>query len=60
MGLFDEVMESINAKEGQAPPSAGTEAPARPEAAQSAPAETNTSLHRYCDDFNAKYGGRKK
>ena len=56
-GIFDEVMDGINAKE----PKAGTTPTTTPAAAPAEKDQTSTTspdkaLHSYSDAFNKKYG----
>ena len=59
-GIFDEVMEGINAKEGQTKPAVANNATAQTETKPAAPAASvDKSLHSYSDEFKDKYGEKK-
>jgi len=56
-GIFDDVMDGINAKEKQ---DGKTTPPAQPPAPGQPPAEgTDKPLNTYSDDFKKQYGDRK-
>ena len=61
-GIFDEVMDGINAKTTPASTMSGT-TPIQPVTTetQTTPAvKKDNSMHNYSDKFNEKYGDRKK
>jgi len=63
-GIFDEVMDGINAREkkdGTTPATPPATPPAQPPAQTPAPAEgTEKPLHTYSDDFKKEYGDKNK
>jgi hypothetical protein len=64
-GIFDEVIDGITAKEKQTPPAVGQPPapPATPPVAggqETPPNGEDKGMHKYADDFKAKYGERKK
>ena len=59
-GIFDEVMDGINARENQAPPATPPVPPAGTPPAATPTEGEQKGLHEYSQDFKAKYGERKK